>query len=179
MKKVFFIVMVIYSIFFLAACTNQANINKDSDNYLRIHIRANSNIAVDQNVKYTIKDQIINFLTPIVAKCNSFNEVKLALNSNLQNIQSKVNDILLENQFSYTSNVKLNNEFFPTRYYEDKVLVANYYDALIIELGLAEGDNWWCVVYPPLCFLNAQGNYGESFVYKSKIIELINKFFES
>lgn len=178
MKKVLFILMVVYSVMFLAACTNNASAANNNDSYLRIHIRANSNTSVDQNVKYTIKDQIIQFLTPIVANCNSFNEVKAALNNNLQRIQSKVNNILTENNFSYTSNVKLNNEFFPTRYYEDKVLLANYYDALIIELGEAVGDNWWCVVYPPLCFLNAQGNYGESFVYKSKIIELINKFFE-
>ena len=54
------------------------------------------------------------------------------------------------------ANVKFQNEFFPTRVYGDYVLEADFYDALIIELGNASGDNWWCVFYPPLCFLNSK-----------------------
>ena len=54
---------------------------------------------------------------------------------------------------------------------------ADFYDALIIELGNASGDNWWCVVYPPLCFLNSKDLNTTNIVYKSKIYELINKFF--
>ena len=62
--------------------------------------------------------------------------------------------------------------------YGDYVLEADFYDALIIELGEAKGDNWWCVVYPPLCFLNGKEIDTNKIKYKSWIMELINKFFD-
>ena len=68
---------------------------------------------------------------------------------------------------------KLNNEYFPTRAYDDLVLENGYYDALIIELGSGKGDNWWCVVYPPLCFADCT----QKIEYKSKFLEIINKIF--
>ena len=62
--------------------------------------------------------------------------------------------ILRQKGFNYVSNVKINNEYFPSRTYENTTLESGYYDAVIIELGEAKGDNWWCVMYPPLCFVN-------------------------
>lgn len=176
MKKVICLLIFIYSIIFLLGCGNFRRINNDS--YLRMHIRANSNYAIDQNVKYLVKDEVLKFLTPIVANCNSFEDVKNTLTVNLPKIEERADAVLSENGFNYSSKAYINNEFFPTRYYEDVVLQANFYDALIIELGEGEGDNWWCVVYPPLCFLNAQ-NTGDNFIYKSKLLELVDKFFKN
>lgn len=150
---------------------------ESEQSYLRIHIRANSNLNVDQNVKYEIKDEVVSFLTPIIANCSSIDEVKNALNSNKESIKSVCDSILSKNGFNYVANVKIQNEFFPTRAYGEYVLEADFYDALIIELGNASGDNWWCVVYPPLCFLNSKDLSTTNIVYKSKIYELINKFF--
>ena len=84
------------------------------------------------------------------------------------------NEILRQNGFSYSSHAKLCNEYFPTRSYQDLTLDEGFYDALILELGEAKGDNWWCVVYPPLCFVSANPT-GEGVVYKSKILHIINK----
>ena len=81
--------------------------------------------------------------------------------------------ILKSNGFNYLSNVKIANEEFPLRVYENITLKEGYYDAVIVELGKAEGDNWWCVMYPPLCF------YGETenVKYKFKLKEIIDAFF--
>ena len=73
--------------------------------------------------------------------------------------------------FNYHSKVAVRNELFPTRVYGDFTLEEGFYDALIVELGEAKGDNWWCVVYPPLCFTGT-----ENIKYKSKILEIINSF---
>lgn len=142
--------------------------------FLRIHIRANSNFAIDQNVKYEIKDKIVSYMIPFLSECKTKEDAEKEIKNNLPNIEKVANAVLLANNFSYTSKAKLVSEEFPTRVYGNLTLENGFYDALILELGEAKGDNWWCVVYPPLCFLqsNPTGNY---VVYKSKILEIIQK----
>lgn len=156
-------------------CNNTAN---QDQSYLRIHIRANSNQSVDQNIKYMIKDQVVEYLTPYVANCQSLEDLKTVLNNNKIGIEQVADTVLTSNNFTYKSKASIKNEFFPTRTYEGLTLEANYYDALIIELGSGKGDNWWCVVYPPLCFLNGNNAVEQNIVYKSKIVEVINNFFK-
>ena len=144
----------------------------NSCEYLRIHIRANSNSEIDQNVKYQIKNELISYLTPFISECNSKEDAIKTLNNNLKNVESVCNKVLKENGFSYESKASIRNELFPTRVYGEFKLEEGFYDALIVELGKAKGDNWWCVVYPPLCF--TQGDY--PIKYKSKILEIINGF---
>ena len=141
--------------------------------YLRIHIRANSNLSVDQDVKYLIKDEIVEFLTPIICECNTKQDFEKKIGENLCNIECIANKILAQNSFDYKSSACLKNEYFPVRSYDDLTLESGYYDALIVGLGEAKGDNWWCVVYPPLCFLNGKTKT----TYKSRIVEIIKKYF--
>ena len=145
--------------------------------YLRIHIRANSNLEVDQLVKYKIKDAIVEVLTPHVATCNSFKDVKVMLEGNLSLVDSVANSILKQNNLTYFAKSKLATEEFPTRTYNQFTLHQGIYDALIVELGKAEGDNWWCVIYPPLCFTSTTS--GSNVVYKSRILEMIKNFFSN
>ncbi|MBQ3493164.1 MAG: stage II sporulation protein R [Clostridia bacterium] len=140
--------------------------------YLRIHIRANSNEFIDQNVKYKVKSAVVEFLTPYIANCKDKKSAEDMLSSNLTAIKQVCNDVLKQNGFNYTANAKIKNEEFPTRVYEGVQLESGFYDALIIELGCGEGDNWWCVVYPPLCFVGKDSGY----VYRSKILDVINDF---
>ncbi len=141
--------------------------------YLRIHIRADSNEEKAQEVKYKVKDKVVEFLTPYISECDSKEKAQKMLNEKLSEIEKVADKTLKENGFNYTSKAKIKNENFPTRVYDNLTLDSGYYDALIIELGSGKGDNWWCVVYPPLCFKKG----GTGYVYKSKIQEIINKFF--
>ncbi len=141
--------------------------------YLRIHVRANSNLEQDQAVKYKVKDAVVTFLTPIVAECNTKAKAEETLKRYLPAISRVATDVLREEGFDYSATAKLNNELFPTRVYGDITLESGYYDALILELGKGVGDNWWCVVYPPLCFVGT-GSYR----YESKIVNIINNFFK-
>ena len=147
------------------------NQNEDSVEYLRIHIRANSNSQADQSVKYSVKEAIVEYLTPYVANCNDKQSVINTLNEKKGELESVANQVLYKNGFNYTSKVAVRNEKFPTRVYEDFTLKEGFYDALIVDLGEAQGDNWWCVVYPPLCFTAS-----DNVVYKSKILEIIKEF---
>lgn len=173
MKKllIFGVVVLMVVIVIFGSSYKQTN-----SEYLRIHIRANSNAEIDQRVKYEIKDSVVQVLTPLIADCKSFDEIKLIISENLGLIDSIANNILKNKNFKYTAKSKIDNENFPTRNYGDYVLEAGFYDALIVELGEAKGDNWWCVVYPPLCFVSATS--GTNVVYRSRILDMINNFFK-
>lgn len=152
----------------------QSNNNAD---YLRIHIRANSNSEIDQEVKYKIKDEFVSYLTPKIALCTSKHDVVNLINIEHNKLVNLADTVLKDNGFNYTSNILIRSEMFPTRNYEGYTLESGVYDALIVELGEAQGNNWWCVIYPPLCFTNYSSNNLSSVVYKSKIWEIIKKFF--
>lgn len=145
----------------------------DTENYLRVHIRANSNKEEDQAVKYLVRDSVVEFLTPTVAGCESKTQAIAKIGAQLSAVEEVARRVLRENGFSYPAKATLRKEQFPTRVYESATLPAGVYDALILELGTGTGDNWWCVVYPPLCFSGGNAN----FVYKSKIKEIIDRFF--
>ena len=175
MKKIIMLLVMILSATMLCACNNQSF---SQEQYLRIHIRANSNLTTDQNIKYKIKDELVKYLTPLVVECESFDSVVDMVETHKKDMENICDDILNDNGFSYTSKVSLNEEYFPTRAYGEYVLESNFYDAIIVELGEAIGDNWWCVVYPPLCFVEAKQLDTNNIVYKSKLLEIIRKFFD-
>ena len=142
--------------------------------YLRIHVRANSNEQIDQTVKYKVKDAVVYYLTPYIANCDTKEKAQKMLNDNLSAIEKVCDDVLKKQGFAYESKASVRTEKFPTRVYDGVTLYSGFYDALIIELGSGKGDNWWCVVYPPLCFTGE----GHGYVYKSKIKEIIADFFK-
>ena len=143
----------------------------DTD-YLRIHVRANSNEQIDQNVKYKVKDEVVRYITPYAAQCTDKETAIEVISGILDGIEKVCDRVLKENGFNYTSKASVRAEEFPTRVYGDLTLESGVYDALIIELGSGSGDNWWCVIYPPLCFTSGNGNVQ----YRSAIMDIINKF---
>ena len=178
MKKIFalltaFIVLVCGTIIAFKFKTN----DDDKQAYLRVHIRANSNAEADQAVKYKVKTAVVDFLTPRIAEGTTFDKAYKILNDNLTEIESVADSVLAENGFCYKSKARLSDEYFPTRSYGETTLESGYYDALILELGTGTGNNWWCVVYPPLCFIGSEGENVNNIRYKSKLVEIIKHFF--
>ncbi len=167
MKKFCITLELLIIILVTIACGTGSGVSENTE-YLRIHIRANSNSDYDQSVKYKIRDEIVPYLTPYLADCQSKDEAADVISSLKKDMGKRIDDILRTNGYGYSSSVKIRNEKFPTRVYGDLTLETGYYDAVIVELGKAEGDNWWCVVYPPLCFTS-----GENVKYRSKIAEII------
>ena len=170
MKK-FCIILMILTIIIIGSAAFIKN-NETHTEYLRIHIRADSNEAEAQAVKYEVKGEVVKMLTPYLAECRTKAQAEQTLKNLLGEIEKTADAVLAANGFSYRSKASVREEEFPTRVYEDLTLDAGYYDALILELGSGKGDNWWCVVYPPLCFTGGECGY----VYKSKILEIIESF---
>jgi stage II sporulation protein R len=148
-----------------------------ANSFLRIHIRANSNEVVDQTVKYQVKNKVVEALIPILAGCDDKQTALTTIKNNFGLIEEVVDEVLKGNGFNYTSKARVCEEYFPTRSYEQVVLGGGFYDALILDLGTGEGNNWWCVVYPPLCFVNSSGGATSNIKYKSKLLEIIESFF--
>lgn len=141
------------------------------DEYIRMHIRADSDDPNAQAVKYLVRDAIMETLTPMVAECESFDEAAQRLAGVQAELSEAATAVLHGQGLSYTASVTFRREQFPTRVYGAYTLPAGEYLSLIVELGKAEGQNWWCVIYPPLCFA---GQPGVPIRYKSKIAEIIS-----
>ncbi len=144
--------------------------------FLRIHIRADSNSAADQNIKYAVKSAVVDFLTPVLSTVHSKQQAMSAVRTRLGEIQSVCDKVLADGGFDYVSHAKLTAEQFPDRTYGELTLESGVYDALIIELGSGSGNNWWCVVYPPLCFINGESNGTDKIVYRSKLLQIIEEW---
>lgn len=173
MKKILFAVsaLIILVGIILLAPSKQTNVD-----FLRIHIRADSNDTADQNVKYVVKNAVVDYLTPYLAEATSKDKAMTIVKSHLKGIEQVCDKTLAENGFDYTGRARLAVEEFPDRTYNGVTLEAGVYDALIVELGSAQGNNWWCVVYPPLCFVGGESNGTNQIIYKSKIAEIIRQW---
>lgn len=169
MKKRIFLIFIIISTVLLPSCTPSAA----CEDCIRIHIRANSNSETDQSVKMQVKDELVDILTPVLAACSTKSEAYSAISENLGLLKTHADKYLKNAGFDYSATVSLRKEKFPAREYLGTVYSSGTYDALIIELGNGDGDNWWCVAFPPLCFVPQSDS--ENFRYKSKILEIIEK----
>ena len=141
-----------------------------------INIQPIKDFAVNSSCKNTKAKKNNEFLTPLLCDVSSKEEAINITNKYSTELKGLCLKKLKEKGFNYSVNIKINNEFFPTRTYANTTLESGYYDAVVVELGEAQGDNWWCVMYPPLCFVNKNENTNQ-IKYKSIICEWFNKLF--
>lgn len=168
--------ILILSALLLCACDDAPSQRELANECIRIHIRANSNSDCDQAVKLKVRDAITAYLTSELDGCKSKQEAKTILENEKANLVKIANNTLYANDFKYKASIALKNEHFPDRKYDGYDFPEGNYDALIIYLGEGVGDNWWCVAFPPLCFL-PESTGGEKIVYKSWVKEWLDKLF--
>ena len=118
---------------------------------LRLHILANSDSGCDQALKYAIRDRLLLKYGEALKGAESFADAEERIGAMLPEIERDVDGWISEAGYSYKSHVTLGVEWYDTRAYEDFTLPRGYYTSLRVMLGEAEGQNWWCVMYPPLC----------------------------
>lgn len=125
-----------------------------ADSVFRLHVIANSDSAEDQNLKYIVRDKVIEYMSSISQNTSSKEDVIEIAKANLDKIRAIASQTIRENGYTYSVNVEVGNFSFPSKRYGDITLPPGYYDALRIKIGEAEGQNWWCVMFPPLCFVD-------------------------
>ena len=154
--KRFFIVLFLFSFFvFVSAISYVDAVSTDiSNSVFRLHVIANSDSQEDQELKYKVRDSILEYMNDLSKNCTSKDEI-ISLAYQYQSKFCEIaKQVIIENGYNYDVNIKIGNFEFPTKDYGDISLPAGYYDALRIEIGEAKGQNWWCVMFPPLCFVD-------------------------
>ncbi len=123
-------------------------------NIIRLHVIANSDTENDQSLKLKVRDGIIGGLKESVAGAQDAAGAGKLLAAQEDNIKNAALDIISVNGYNYPVNVSLEERYFPVKSYGDLVFPAGNYKALCVEIGEAKGRNWWCVLFPSLCFVD-------------------------
>ena len=150
---ILFLLLFIYVLISATAYTN-AVCSNISDSVFRLHVIANSNSAEDQNLKYLVRDNVLEYMNTLTSNTNTKEKIKEIVTSNLEEFKQIAQATVYENGFDYEVSVEIGNFEFPTKIYGDVSFPAGLYDALKIKIGNADGQNWWCVMFPPLCFID-------------------------
>lgn len=125
-----------------------------ANSVFRLHVLANSDSQEDQSLKYIVRDNLLKYMNELCVNCISKQEaIDLARKNEIQFKEIALKTIK-EQGYNYDVNINIGNFEFPTKNYGDVSLPAGYYDALRVEIGEAKGQNWWCVMFPPLCFVD-------------------------
>ncbi|MGL5693265.1 MAG: stage II sporulation protein R [Peptostreptococcaceae bacterium] len=123
---------------------------------IRFHVIANSDTDKDQELKLKVRDELISYLQPKLQNSKSIEESEEIIVSEYDNLYDISRKIILENGYDYDVKVGIEYSNFPTKQYSNVVLPAGEYKALKVIIGSGEGKNWWCVMFPPLCFVDEE-----------------------
>ncbi len=204
MKKLKFtlILLILFSLYLFFSAYSYVSAISDNlyKSVFRLHVIANSDSEYDQNLKYIVRDNLINYMNLASETFSNKQDVIDYAKSHLDNLKHIAEDTVRANGYDYPVSVEIGNFEFPTKNYGDISFPSGYYDALKVKIGNASGRNWWCVMFPPLCFIDtttgvvpesskdslkenlSDENYkiisetdNSEFTFKFKIIELFEK----
>ena len=145
--------LIIYILFYSISYANNTALDL-SNSLFRLHVIANSNSVQDQNLKYIVRDDLIHYMNSLCKNASSKQEAIDIAYNHLDDFTSIAQKTIHENGYNYDVNISIGNYPFPTKTYGDINLPAGYYDALKVEIGKAKGQNWWCVMFPSLCYVD-------------------------
>ena len=147
------------------------------DEAIRIRIIANSNDEYDQKIKKKVKDSVEDELYYLLKDTLDIEDARALIKDDLSNLDSNVNNILKLNKYEKLYNINFGYNYFPLKEYKGITYKEGMYESLVVTLGEGKGDNWWCVMFPPFCLIEAHDNNTSDIEYRSFIKELINKYF--
>lgn len=144
---------------------------------IRIRVIANSNSNYDQEKKQEIRKEVQIYMQNLLKNAKNTEEARNIINDNLKNLNNKLDNYLTQINYDkdYTINFGLN--YFPEKKYKGITYKEGLYESLLITLGEGKGDNWWCVLFPPICLLEAEETETNEVEYKSFVKEIIEKYF--
>ena len=142
---------------------------------IRLRVIPNSNNLLDQEMKGKVKEYLETNLYKNFANVDDIDEARTIINNNIPKIEEDITSIFNENSYNMNFKVKYGNNYFPEKEYKGITYKEGYYESLVVEIGEAKGDNFWCVLFPSLCLLETEET--TEVEYKLGVLELINKIF--
>ena len=151
-----FVILILLSLFILISAISYVDAvsNNIADSVFRLHVIANSDSKEDQELKLKVRDKLLSYMNIISKDSTNKQEAMQIANEHKEEFTQIAEKVIKENGYNYTVNVQIGKADFPTKYYGDITLPAGTYDALKVQIGEAKGQNWWCVMFPPLCFVD-------------------------
>lgn len=157
-KKVKYSILLLFllSLYIFISTFSYVNaVSRDiSNSVFRLHVIANSDTKEDQDLKLKVRNNVLSYMNTICKDSKTKQEAIELANKHQEEFKQIALNTIYENGYDYSVNVCIGNFSFPTKTYGDISLPSGYYDALRIEIGQAKGQNWWCVMFPPLCFVD-------------------------
>lgn len=144
------IVFVCFSAYFYVTAVSSGI----SDSVFRLHVIANSDSDEDQALKLKVRDSLLEYMNSLCSSTSSKEEAMRIANEHIDDFTKIAQDVIAQNGYNYSVDVSVGSFAFPTKEYGDVSLPAGTYDALRVKIGSASGHNWWCVMFPPLCFVD-------------------------
>ncbi len=154
--KPFLVISILLSTYiFICAISYVSAVSDDiANSVFRLHVIANSDSTEDQNLKLKVRDELLSYMNVLSKNCSSKEEVIEMAKAHINDFKAIASKVISDNNFNYAVDVQVGDSDFPTKYYGDISLPAGTYDALKVKIGDAKGQNWWCVMFPPLCFVD-------------------------
>ncbi|MBZ2175092.1 stage II sporulation protein R [Schnuerera sp. xch1] len=148
-------ILIISIIYIIQPYTSSKNAYMDDikNEIIRFHVKANSDIEEDQSLKLKIRDKILKETQTELENSESIHQTKAIMEDNLDNIKSIAEEVIEDEGKDYSVDVYLGKKDFPTKKYGNVVFPAGEYETLQVTIGEGKGQNWWCVMFPPLCFV--------------------------
>lgn len=157
-KKVLAAAIVLFIIsgwsFFLKENNSRSTLLETSQGLIRLHVLANSDSPEDQQLKLKVRDAILAYLSPQLEQAGSSDSARSIILNNKDKLVEIAQQVIKENGADYSAQLEMGMFDFPIKSYGDLILPAGKYEAVRILIGAAQGKNWWCVLFPPLCFID-------------------------
>lgn len=173
-KTIFVILIIIISIFVYINVNAEVIIPNDA---IRVRVVPNSNSVVDQNMKEKVKNYVSNYMTLKLDKVMDVNEARNIINDSIDELNQDIEKMFQDNGYDMDFTINFGENHFPDKAYKGVIYNEGDYESLVVYIGEAQGDNWWCVLFPPLCLLEADENDTGEVEYKTLIGEVIDKIF--
>ena len=152
MKKFILLIFIVLNIIYLSLPVFAVEAtDPDTELFLRLHIRANSDNKEDQDLKLKVRDAVLTYTTTLLSNINNKIDAIKIISDNLTIITEKAEAVIKDCGFTYDVKTEIKKEFFEKREYDGFFLPADIYDSLILEIGEGKGHNWWCVIFPAVC----------------------------
>ena len=142
---------------------------------IRLRVIPNSNSVLDQNMKTKVKDYLEENTYELLRNETSIEKARTLLQENIPSLKDNVDKIFKQNNYNMNYDIKYGYNYFPEKEYRGIKYEEGYYESIVISIGEAEGDNWWCVLFPNLCLVDLENKDDNE--YKSWVLETINKIF--
>ncbi len=145
------------------------------DEAIRIRVIANSNSEYDQEIKNKVKVTVEYDMYNLLKNTTDLEEARELIKNNLSNVEKNIDTLLQKEKYELPFDINFGLNYFPKKEFKGIIYDEGYYESVVVTLGEGLGDNWWCVLFPPLCMIEAEES--TEVEYTTMVEEIINKYF--